>query len=298
VSIRINPDITPDLLAAIAQDRQAENTALQQLSTGLQVNQLSDNPAAAASDVLVNVQTGQDDQYLQNLSDLQSQFQTIDSTFSSVVQAVTQAISLGVEGANGNLTASNQQAVAQQLTGIRNQVLSLANQTYEGNYVFAGTATSTQPFTLDPTQPNGVVYNGNEGVNSVELASGLKSAINVPGDQIFTNASGNLIGSLNNLITAVQNNSGIAAANTSLSQAFSELNNQRVFYGNALQQIQSAQAFLNSDKLQLSQQQNSLVGADMSVSATNFQQASLATEAILSATGQILSSMNLLNFLK
>ena len=298
MSFRVNPNPTPDLLAAIAQDRQAENTALQQLSTGLQVNQLSDNPAAAASDVLVHVQSGQDDQYLQNISDLQSQFQTADATLSSVVQAVTQAISLGVEGANGTLNDSDRQAVAQQLTGIRDQVLSLANQTYQGNYLFAGTATSTQPFTLDATQPNGVVYNGNEGVNSVQLASGLTSAINVPGDQIFTNASGNLIGSLNNLITAVQNNSGIAAANTSLNQAFSELNVQRVFYGNALQQFQSTQTFLNSDKLQLSQQENTLVGADMSVSATNFQQASLATEAILSATGQILSSMNLLNFLK
>lgn len=298
MSFRVNPNPTPDLLAAIAQDRQAENTALQQLSTGLQVNQLSDNPAAAASDVLVHVQTGQDDQYLQNISDLQSQFQTADATLSSVVQAVTQAISLGVEGANGTLNDSDRQAVAEQLTGIRDQVLSLANQTYQGNYLFAGTATSTQPFTLDATQPNGVVYNGNEGVNSVQLASGLTSAINVPGDQIFTNASGNLIGSLNNLITAVQNNSGIAAANTSLNQAFSELNVQRVFYGNALQQFQSTQTFLNSDKLQLSQQENTLVGADMSVSATNFQQASLATEAILSATGQILSSMNLLNFLK
>ncbi len=298
MSFRVNPNPTPDLLAAIAQDRQAENTALQQLSTGLQVNQLSDNPAAAASDVLVHVQSGQDDQYLQNISDLQSQFQTADATLSSVVQAVTQAISLGVEGANGTLNDSDRQAVAEQLTGIRDQVLSLANQTYQGNYLFAGTATSTQPFTLDATQPNGVVYNGNEGVNSVQLASGLTSAINVPGDQIFTNASGNLIGSLNNLITAVQNNSGIAAANTSLNQAFSELNVQRVFYGNALQQFQSTQTFLNSDKLQLSQQENTLVGADMSVSATNFQQASLATEAILSATGQILSSMNLLNFLK
>ena len=298
MATRVNPNVTPDLLAAIARDRQAQNTALQQLSTGLQVNQLSDNPAAAASDVLVHVQTGQDDQYLQNISDLQSQFQTADAALSSVVQAVTQAVSLGVEGANGTLNDSDRQAVAQHLTGIRDQVLSLANQTYQGNYLFAGTATSTQPFTLDATQPNGVAYNGNDGVNSVQLASGLKSAINVPGDQIFTNPSGNLIGSLNNLITAVQNNSGIAAASTSLNQAASELNVQRVFYGNALQQTQSAQTSLNSDKLQLSERENTLVGADISVSATNFQQASLATEAILTATGQILSSMNLLNFLK
>src|ERR1700682_393713 len=160
MSIRINPNPATDLLVAIALKRKAQNTALQQLASGRLVNQLSDNPAAAAEVTLNHAQSSQDDQYLQNISGLTAQNNTIDSAVNSAVQAVTQAISLGIEGANGTQSDANRQAIAQQVTGIRDQVLSLANQTYQGNYVFAGTATSTPPFVLDATQPNGVKYNG------------------------------------------------------------------------------------------------------------------------------------------
>jgi flagellar hook-associated protein 3 FlgL len=298
MSIRINPDPAPDLLAAIAQNRLAQSTALQQISTGQLINQLSDNPAAASQDVLNHVQTSQDDQFLQNIGNLQSQGQTIDSSLSSVVQALTQAISLGVEGANGTLSDSNRQAVAQQLVGIRDQVLGIANQTYQGSYVFSGTATSTQPFVLDSTQPDGVKYNGNTNVNSIEISSGHTIPINLPGSQIFTNPAGDVLGALNGLITALQTNTGIPAANTNLDQAFTQLTTQRVFYGNTLQQLQSAQTYLNNGKVQLATQANSLVGADLAASITNLEQASTATNAILSATSQILSTLNLLNYLK
>ncbi len=298
MSIRINPDPSPDLLAAIALNRQAQNTALQQISTGRQVNQLSDNPAASAEVVLNHVQSNQDDQFLRNISSLQSQGQSIDSTLSSAVQAMTQAISLGVEGANGTVSDSNRQAIALQLTGIRDQVLGIANQTYQGNYVFSGTATSTQPFVLDSTQPDGVKYNGNTNVNSIEISAGQSIPVNLPGSQIFTNPSGDILGALNGLIAALQNNSGIVAANTNLDQAFTQLTTQRVFFGNTLQQWQSSQTLLNSDKVQLAQQENSLVGVDLAKSITNLEQASTATNAILSATNQILSTLNLLNYLK
>jgi flagellar hook-associated protein 3 FlgL len=298
MGIRINPNPAADLLAAIALDRQAQNTAMQQISTGRKVNLISDNPAATADVVLNHIQANQDDQYLSNISALQSQAQTIDSALSSVVTAVTQALSLGIEGANSTVSVSNQQAIAQQVTGIRDQVLSLANQTVQGNYVFAGTATSTRPFVLNALLPNGIQYNGNANVNSITIATGNTIPINAPGSQIFTNPAGDVLGSLNGLITELQTNTGIPAAVASLQQAFSQLSTQRVFYGNTMQQLQSAQTYLNSEKLQLAQQENSLVGVDLAAAATNLSQSTTATNAILSATGQILSTMNLLNFLK
>jgi flagellar hook-associated protein 3 FlgL len=298
MGIRINPNPAADLLAAIALDRQAQNTAMQQISTGRKVNLISDNPAATADVVLNHIQANQDDQYLSNISALQSQAQTIDSALSSVVTAVTQALSLGIEGANSTVSVSNQQAIAQQVTGIRDQVLSLANQTVQGNFVFAGTATSTKPFVLNALLPNGIQYNGNANVNSITIATGNTIPINAPGSQIFTNPAGDVLGSLNGLITALQTNTGIPAAVSSLQQAFSQLSTQRVFYGNTMQQLQSAQTYLNSEKLQLAQQENSLVGVDLAAAATNLSQSTTATNAILSATGQILSTMNLLNFLK
>ena len=298
MSFRVNPDITPDLLAAIALDRQSQTTALQQISTGQAVNQLSDNPTAATDVIFNHIASSEDDQYLQNISDLTSQLQTADSTLNSVTTAVNQAISLGVEGANGTLNDSDRQAVSQQVSGILEQVVSLANQTYQGNYLFSGTATSTEPFALDATQPDGVQYSGNTAVNSIEIAPGSTIPINVAGSQLFTNPNGDLLGALNGLVTALNTNTGIGTAVTTLQSAYSQFSTQRVFYGNALQQLQSAQTFLNNDQTQLASQENSLIGVDLATASTNLSQATTATNAILSATNQVLTTMNLLDFLK
>src|SRR5438270_11380464 len=110
MTIRLNPNIVPDLLTSIQQSRANLNTATQQLSSGRRVNQLSDDPAAVSQLVQNHNQAGQDDQFLQNLSGLQGKFQTADSSLSSVVTVLTRAISIGTEGANGTVNAFDRQA--------------------------------------------------------------------------------------------------------------------------------------------------------------------------------------------
>ena len=55
---------------------------------------------------------------------------------------------------------------------------------------------------------------------------------------------------------------------------------------------------LNDDKVNLSQEENGLAGADLAVVATNFSQAQLANQATLSATARVLGLPTLLDYLK
>jgi len=298
MTIRLNPNPLPDLLTAIQQSDQNVNTAEQQLSSGLKVNQLSDNPAAASSDVLNRNQYSQDDQFLQNISTLQSRFQVADSTLSNVVTALTRAVSLGTEGATGTLSTQDRQAITAEVQGVQTQVASLANTQSQGTYLFAGTAVNTQPFTIDTTT-GAVTYNGNAGVASTQLSNGNSINTNLPGSQLFQNASGSVFGSLQDLVTALQSNNTttIGTAVTEVQNALSTLDTQRVFYGNALNQINQSESFLNQDQLNLSTQQNALVAADPATAASDLVQATTDNQAILSATGRVLSLPNLLSFL-
>ena len=166
--MRVNPNFTPDILNDLYTSQAQEQTLIQELSTGKTVNSPSDNPAAAAEDVQNQAAQSQVDQYVQNTTNLEGMFQTAGSALSSVVSALSQAISVGTEGSSGTLTSAQQQALAQQIQGIQSQIVQLANTSYEGSYLFGGTATQSAPFTLDSTQPSGVTYSGNSGVNSVE----------------------------------------------------------------------------------------------------------------------------------
>ena len=85
------------------------------MSSGKRVNVPSDDPLAAAQMVGNQDQSKRTDQYLQNIDTLTSQLQTADGSMSSVVQALTQAITLGVQSATGTLSAANRQQIVQNL---------------------------------------------------------------------------------------------------------------------------------------------------------------------------------------
>ncbi|HUJ83913.1 MAG TPA: flagellar hook-associated protein FlgL [Candidatus Acidoferrales bacterium] len=298
MSIRVNPNILPDLVASIEQAQQASQTATQEMATGRSVINLSDNPAAASSLVGNDALTSENDQYLTNLGDLQSKFQAADSALNTAVQLMTTAISLGTEGATGTLSASDRQVIAQQVQGLQQQMLALANTSYQGTYIFSGTDVTTQAFSQNSGSPSGVQYNGNGGVTSVDIGDGQSMQTNLSGDQIFTNANGNVFQALNDLVNSLNSGTGIDAANTEVSKAFSQLTTQRVFYGNALNQVQNSQNYLNQEQVNLSAQQNQLVGADMTKVIADESQSQTAEQAALSATAQILSLPTLLNYIK
>jgi flagellar hook-associated protein 3 FlgL len=295
--MRVNPNVTQDLLAALAQAQQEENTALLQISSGRRVNQPSDDPAAAAVLVQNQAETSQDTQYLSSVNNVQGQLQMGDSTLSSVVTTLQRAISLGVEGANGTMSDADRAAIVNELQGIQTQLISMANVSYQGRYIFAGTATGAPPFVADVTQPSGVRYDGNVGTNQVAFGQGFRMQINVPGSQMFANHSGDMFLAVQNLITALQTNTGTDTAVANLRTAYDTVTAQRVFYGNASNQLQSQETYLNSEKLQLSQQENSVGGADLAAAATNLLNAQNARSAALSAAARI-SQTNLFDYLK
>lgn len=297
-SVRLNPNILPDLLAGLDQSQQQFDQADIELASGRSINEPSDNPSGTAALILNHAAQSQTDSYQRNISDLQSSLQIADSALSSAVTATTQAVSLGVEAGNSDLSDSDRQAIAQQLTGIQQQLVNIANTTSGGTYLFAGTQIETQPFTLDPSNAAGVDYNGNSSVTSVEIANGQNINVNVPGNQLFLNPAGSLLGSINQLIEAVQNNSGIAAANTALGQAADEFNAQQVSYGTTLAQLQTTGTFLSSQQLQLSTQETNIDGANIAQVAANFSQDEIAYTSVLEAEGKILNLPNILSFLQ
>jgi flagellar hook-associated protein 3 FlgL len=295
-SIRVNPNMLPDLLSALQQTRQQENTATLQLASGSRINKPSDDPAGAAQMISNRDQSSQADSFLRSITSVSGLLQTADSTLSSVVTALQRAISLGTEGANGTLSDSDRSDVAQELSGIQQQLIGLANTSYQGEFIFSGTSTA-QPFVADLSSPSGVTYKGNTGTNNVQVGPSYSLQVNLPGSQLFTASGADVFQSMSDLITAVENNSGISGALTQLSNAFSHVTSQRVFYGNGINQLNAQQNYLNSEKVDLSTAANSISAADMAATASNLTQAEVAVNAELAAMSKV-SQTNLFDYLK
>jgi flagellar hook-associated protein 3 FlgL len=295
--MRINPNPLPDLLAMLQQNQQQINSDLQQVASGQSVTVPSDDPAAAAMLVRNAGQTAAVDQYLRSSSSVQGELQNADSTLSSVVTALQRVISLGVEGANGTLNSTDRQAIASEVQGIQSELLSLANLSYQGNFVFAGTATQSPPYVLDASAPSGVRYVGNAVTNRVTVGNDFSLQTNLPGSQLFSASGSDMFQAVHDLITGLQSGTGIDAAMSSIKSAYDQINTQRVFYGNGVNQLNAQQSDLNSETTQLAQEQTTLGGTDMAAAISNLTNLQTSRQATLAAMGKVGQS-SLFDYLK
>jgi flagellar hook-associated protein 3 FlgL len=138
-------NLVPDAEYSMQQSEQTLAADLKQVATGLRVSEPSDDPAADANYALSLAASANVDQYTQNITSLSSQLQTADSSLSSMVSSLNSAVTLGTEGSTGTTSASNRQAIAEQVEGILSNVVAQANTTYQGAYLFGGSDTSTAP---------------------------------------------------------------------------------------------------------------------------------------------------------
>jgi flagellar hook-associated protein 3 FlgL len=297
--MRINPDLTSSINAGIQQTQAALDTAVNQLSSGSRVSSPTDDPFAYAQDLRSLAASANVDRYTKNADAVLSQAQMADSALSTVVTSLTQAISLGTQGANGIMSAGDRAAIATQVQGILSTVVAQANLSSGGVGIFSGTAGVASAFTADASSPIGYTYRGNSGVNQAQVGGGLQIAINTPGDQIFTSSGGNVLGSLAQLATALQsgNTNNIGSAITAISAAIAHIGQQRVSYASTVTQLHAQESFLSQDTITLSSQQQALTGIDLSTAATNLTQAQTAHSAVLAAAAKVLP-VSLLDYLK
>jgi flagellar hook-associated protein 3 FlgL len=297
--MRVNPNLQADMLSYLQISQNQEQTAIEQLATGRRVNLPSDDPAAAAANLVNDSRLAADDQYVQNIDSVKASMTTADSTLSSVITQLTQAISLGVEGANGTLSDSNREAIAQQISNIKDQILSLANTTFQGVYLFGGTATSSAPFIEDATSSSGVTYVGNDQTNQIGIGAGRQITTSVAGSKLFGSGGTDVFGALQTLVNALQSGStsDVGTATTQLRTAFDGVNTSRVSYGNTLSGLTEQENFLGQEKVTLQDNENQLVAADPTKAASEMSQAALAQQAALEALAKA-QSLSLLNYLQ
>ena len=282
--MRVNPLYMNDLVSSLDATSQTEETLTEELASGSQVNSLSDNPVAVGQNVLLSAQIANDDTFSQTASSTQSMLQVSDSVLGSVVSELTSAVSLATEGNNGTMNASDVESIGNQLAGIRDEVLSLANTQYLGQYLFSGSQGSTIPYTLDTTTtPATATYQGDSDVTYLQTPSGQQIQLNVPGNQIFSASGTDVLATLNALVADFSSGtpSATAQADTAaLNGALSLVSQQRVTIDNSLTRLTAAETYTQSERTQLTAAQTSLMQADVGQISTELSTAETQQAAL------------------
>lgn len=300
--MRVNPDYVTNIVGSLNQVTASEQTFTEELSTGVTVNSLSDNPAAAGQNVLLTSQLNADDTFSQTASSVESLLQVGDSALGNVVSQLTSAISLATQAINGTQNPSNEQSIGTQLTGIRDEVISLANSSYMGQYIFAGSQGNTAPFSINTTtSPATVTYNGDSNVSYVQTPSGQQIQTNIPGNQIFTAAGANVLGTLNNLIADFSSGAPAATSSadlTTLNTALNYVSQQRVVLDDSITRLTAAGNYNTSESTQLQSAQDNLIQTNTAQVASQLSSAETQQAALTQVIAAIDKQGTLFNELQ
>ena len=299
--MRVDPHYVSNLAGALNQSSSLEATLTNELSSGLRVTSLQDDPTAVAESTVMASAISKYDTFVQTASGTQSMMQVSDSTLGEVVSQLTSAVSLAISGGNGTANSANIASIEQQLTGIRDQVLSLANSSYLGQSLFAGSQGSVKPFALDTsTSPATTSYVGDTNVNYVETPSGQKIQTNLLGSDVFGSGSSGVFGALNQLIADFSGGTASASAvadTGTLSAALKNVSAQRSLLDGSLNRLQATSTYTQTEESQLKVQQGSLVSADPASVATQLSAAETQNQALMSVM-TALSKTDLFSYLQ
>jgi len=296
--MRVDPNYISNLAISLDQAQANQEQLTAELSSGVAITSLSQNPTSSGQNVLLLNQIQQDDSFTQSSNLVTGQLQVADSSLGSVVSQLTQAISLATSANNGTMNASDVKSIGNQISGILNEVQSLANTNYQGQYIFAGGQTSASPFTTsNATSPATTTYNGDQDVNYLETPNGQKIQLNVPGSQIFSGSGANSVfGALNNLVADFASgtvNTAQAVSDTeALGTAMNYVSQQRVTIDNSITQLTAASDAVTSDQTQLTAGQTNLMQADVATVSTQLSLSETQQTALEDVIAQLDSASN------
>jgi flagellar hook-associated protein 3 FlgL len=151
----------------------------QQISSGQKIQYAYEDPGVSIDSLRLNDEITT---LTQVKTSAQSAYKTSTQTDTTIGEITKTLDSMKVKllnSANSVNSDTSLQAIAKELRGLQSHLLSLANTSIGGQYLFSGTATAQKPI-----DANGV-YQGNSQNLEAFLGSGAKQKYNISGAQLF-----------------------------------------------------------------------------------------------------------------
>lgn len=298
---------TQQYLADIGRTETQLQKTTANVTSGIDVNQPSDNPAAVSDILQTQAAISKNQQIQSNLGAVSSEVNSADSALQTAVQTMLSAISLATQGATATSTAASRATLAQQVAGIQQTLVGVAQTTVNGRYIFSGDQDTQAPYQLDSTQPEGVQQLVTSGsTRMIQSVDGTSFAVALTAQQIFdarnpdgSAASGNVFAAIQNLQTALTNNdtAGITAAVGQLQTASTYLNNQLAFYGQVENRVQAATDLAQKFQTQQQTELSNLRDTDIPTAAAQLTQLQTQQQASMSVEATLQQQKNLFSYL-
>jgi flagellar hook-associated protein 3 FlgL len=287
----LNPS-TQQFLNDLNQISDSMQQAQNQVTTGLKVSQVSDQPDVISTLLATRASLSTSQQISSNLGQIGTEVDSGEQALQSAVTLFDQVQTLGASGVTSTSTADTNATLAQQAGSVLQEMVGLADTNEGGRYIFAGDSDQQAPYTVDLTQtPPVSAYQGSAATRVAQHPDGSTFAVSLTAQTIFDSSdpTTNVFSAITNLQTALANNdtAAIQTANAGLSKIGDYLNQQLAFYGNVQDKITQATSYASTQQTQLQTQIANLQDADLTSSILTLNQDQTQEQAALQSEARI-----------
>ena len=278
-----------------------------QIATGKQILNPSDAPDQAAMMARIKATIARQDNYSKALDTVQARLDLESTTLSSASDVLVRIKELAVQVNNGSQGTVSRAAIATEMQGLRDQLLSLANsRDTTGNYIFAGSKVSTPAFQADVT--GAVSYQGDQTRMNIAVGDQRQLPLNRPGTNAFvrvvrTDTDGVSSGTgffqaVDDLITAVKNNdkSVMQRGLTEMDALHSGVVLAQADSGTSMKVVEQQGIMLDDTKITLKTALSKVEDLDMATAITQMQKQMVSLEAAQASFAKI-SQLSLFKYI-
>jgi flagellar hook-associated protein 3 FlgL len=233
-------------------------------------------------------------QYSRNASDGLGWLSQADTTLASVTTGVQRAYTLAVQGANnGAMGPAALDSLAQEVDGIRSNLLAQANTTYLDRPIFGGVTSGSTAYDTNGT------FVGTPGAVNRRIADGVTVRVDVDGTTVFGDGPTSVFQELSDLSTALRagDNTGIATGIAQLRSRIDAITAARTKAGVVNQQVSAAGDAAATAQLHMTDNLSTLEDTDLAKATISLQMQQVAYQASLAATSKTIQP-SLLDFLR
>ncbi|KAA3659030.1 MAG: flagellar hook-associated protein 3 [Calditrichaeota bacterium] len=266
-----------------------------QLSSGKKINSYSDDPGGSAILEKYKSTKAETEQFLRNIANGIVWMNQSEAALSSVEDNLIRAKSLAVQGANASNSRHERQDIGNEVNQILEDVLSMANTSFNGKYIFAGIHTDARPYIETRNNEGHIdgfgVSNDSSGVINRGINEGVNVQINVPGQNVFNLTDGPLA-SLMELRDALFNNDvdGIQNSIDALDTALEGSLTARTELGARMARMETTQFFQESQGINYTSLISEIEDADYAELSVRLATSEAGYRAAISTSARIVQT--------
>ena len=273
----------------------------QQLTAGKTISRPSDSPTGTNTSLITRKAISGNDQYARNISDGQTFLDATDSAIQDMLSQVRRVRDLTVQALNGGAqSASSQQAIATEISGIRESMLGQANQVVQGRPLFGGVTAGSKAYDVSGAY---VGVGGSGGIAVQPLTRRVSEVetirVDLTGPEAFGDpASGkDLFSVVNSVVSHVGDTTALTSDLKDLDGVINGMLAAAADIGTRSSRMQTAATVNSGAALNLKSQLSNTEDVDLPKTIMEMQMQQNGYQAALQTTAKVIQP-TLLDFLK